>query len=958
MPELCPLCLIELAQRLPPPDPSADLPTEFGDYQLLDKINEGGMGVVYRARQRRLNRLVALKMIRTGRAATEHDLRRFRTEAAAAANLDHPNILPVFEIDEHAGQLFYSMKLVEGDTLAGQIQQGRWLPAAGNAAVRQRQLADLMGRIALAVHHAHERGVLHRDLKPANILIDVRGTPYVMDFGLAKFIDDDTPRTHSSVVLGTLGYAAPEQIAGPPQPVTCRVDLYGLGAILYALLTGHAPVAPGPPFLMLRRALESDPVPPRRLNPVVDVDLETLCLKCLDKDPHRRYATARELADDLARWRRDEPITARTAGPGERAWKWVRRHHALVWGGAAAGLTLVLGLGGLLWERALSGHRDVFNHMQRAEALFAQDDVPLATATLARLVRAQPGRRVVVERLANALARHRYLVPIRPKLPAGAHLARWSADGGRLLLARRDGERELLEILDARGQPEASLQPAPAGVHAADISPDGRWVAVAADRCVRVWDTHVSALAPLLDRSSPTGLIRQVQLLPDRRVLVLAGDRIVQWPLSAQSAPREFAGTTSLLTRMAVAPARDWLAAATDTGALRVWRLTTGEPVRSWAAAHARVIRDLRFDPEGLRLASASADLSARVWDPGSGRMVAECRHDQGVHTIEFSPDGSRLVTGSRDRTARLWDAGTGQPLGRPMRHADCVNTARFSSDGGCVVTAADDGAVRLWEGASGVPLSAAAQWSAPVTDAVFRPGTRIVLVRQAGGDVELRAPTPSQCLGSGETLVPAPAPSALSALEQAALERLHGGVLAFVEGSPDGRLVAGASSNDTAVLLLRHAGSRVGPPLQHAAPVNCARFSPDGLRLVTSSADRSFRVWDTQRGVALTDPIPAGEPVAGVRFDQCGGCVITDRGRAWSIAQAHAPAPGWLADLAEAVAGVRLDAQGAPEPVPAAAFESLAAALAADPGPLAAWLRPFLDPTRNAPGGPRFASP
>ncbi|MBM4069447.1 MAG: serine/threonine protein kinase [Planctomycetes bacterium] len=298
----------ESAARMPAPSRDGQAAHaaagQFGDYDLLQEVARGGMGIVYRARQLSLDRVVALKMIIAGRLASEEDLQRFRTEAEAAARLQHPNIVKVYEVGEADGQHFFSMEFIDGQSLSQKVHaQG---PLPGREAARQLRL------IARAVHHAHRHGVLHRDLKPANILIDAEDEPHVTDFGLAKRIGGDSDRTRTGVILGTPSYMAPEQAAGSVRDLGPPCDIYGLGAILYELLTGRPPFRSESSLETVRQVLDHDPVPPRLLNPNVDAVLETICLKCLEKDPGRRYATAEGVAEDLQRYLNDEPISARS----------------------------------------------------------------------------------------------------------------------------------------------------------------------------------------------------------------------------------------------------------------------------------------------------------------------------------------------------------------------------------------------------------------------------------------------------------------------------------------------------------------------------------------------------------------------------------------------------------------------------------------------------------------------
>jgi WD40 repeat protein len=334
----------------------------FGDYELLEEIARGGMGVVYRARQVSLGRPVALKMILAGQLATAADVLRFRSEAEAAANLDHPNIVPIYEVGEHDGQQYYSMKLIErspNDTLPGRTQQ---------------RSAALLARVARAVHHAHQRGILHRDLKPSNILIDTNGEPHVADFGLAKRLEASPLQltqehlTRTGAIVGTPAYMAPEQ-ARAERGLTTAIDVYSLGAILYEWLTGSPPFVGGDPLSTLMKVINDEPVRPRVHNPSIDRDLETICLKCLEKEPAKRYASAQALADDLEHWLRGEPIEARAVGPGERAWRWCRRNPVLAGlSGAVLALLLAVAIGSTVAAIRIAAARDDAREAQQRES--------------------------------------------------------------------------------------------------------------------------------------------------------------------------------------------------------------------------------------------------------------------------------------------------------------------------------------------------------------------------------------------------------------------------------------------------------------------------------------------------------------------------------------------------------------------------------------------------------------
>jgi tRNA A-37 threonylcarbamoyl transferase component Bud32 len=324
---------------------AAPLQSAFGNYELLQELARGGMGVVYKARQKSLNRIVALKMILPGRLTSAEDLERFRREAEATARLQHPNIVAVHEVGEVEGQHFYSMDFIDGPSLARRLTQG---PLPSRVAARYVML------IARAIDHVHRHGILHRDLKPSNILLDSQDQPHITDFGLAKKIGGDSSQTRAGVVMGTPSYMAPEQAAGKIQELGPACDVYGLGAMLYELLTGRPPFRSETPMDTIVHVLEKEPAPPRLLNAKIERDLETICLKCLEKDPHRRYASAEELAQDLERFLNGESIRARSFNMIDRLARTLERsHHAAEfhsWG------TMLLLFGGIVFL----GHLLVF----------------------------------------------------------------------------------------------------------------------------------------------------------------------------------------------------------------------------------------------------------------------------------------------------------------------------------------------------------------------------------------------------------------------------------------------------------------------------------------------------------------------------------------------------------------------------------------------------------------------
>ncbi len=402
---------------LPAPGPGA----LFGTYELLEKLGQGGMGIVYRARDLKLGRELALKVIRDGGFAEARQVERFYQEARAAARLDHPNILPIYEIDQHAGQHFFTMKLIAGGSLL------KSFPAyVGDA----RKAAELMEKVARAVHEAHANGILHRDLKPGNILLD-EGEPLVADFGLAKILGTNAMLTETGLPVGTPAYMAPEQAAGESEGLTPASDVWSLGVILYELLTGVRPFAGMSSDEILRQIKSSDPTPPRFFKPKLDRDLETICLKCLEKEPSRRYATAQELAEELGRWRRGEPIRA-TRGWHYRTIRFARRHLRLL---AFVGVVAITALTVAIVHHVTDPVRHVEAQLARGEtAILVSEKVPpkYSRRAFGQVIVTPPAS----NRVTSVHSRKLGLLELHPRTSQRAfqmtvelHQPRWSDEG-------------------------------------------------------------------------------------------------------------------------------------------------------------------------------------------------------------------------------------------------------------------------------------------------------------------------------------------------------------------------------------------------------------------------------------------------------------------------------------------------------------------------------------------------
>ncbi len=479
----------------------------FGDYEIIRELARGGMGVVFEARQVSLNRKVALKMILAGQLANDTDVKRFYSEAQAAANLDHPGIVPIFEVGQHEGQHYFSMGFVEGQSLSQRLTDGPLPP---------REVAALMTAVAEAVDYAHQCGVIHRDLKPGNILLDQKGNPRVTDFGLAKKLEGDSGLTGSGQIMGTPSYMPPEQAGGKRAAVGPSADVYALGATLYALITGRPPFQAATAMDTVLQVLSDEPVPPRRLNASIPRDLETICLKCLEKEPGRRYASAAALASDLRRFLAGEPIAARPVTRLERLAKWARRKPTL----AAAytlGLLAVLmgGLGGTAvwqWRAAERARAAAKSAQTEAERQRDRADDARSLADKARV--AEQNARAEAERQREKFERFDYGRSIQvahqdwrdnnvPATLALLESTRADLRGWEWRYVHRLCHSNLL-TLKGHGGP----------VRSASFSPDGsRVVTGSHDQTAKIWDAKSGAV--LLTLKGHTGSVFSASFSPD-----------------------------------------------------------------------------------------------------------------------------------------------------------------------------------------------------------------------------------------------------------------------------------------------------------------------------------------------------------------------------------------------------------------------------------------------------------
>jgi WD40 repeat protein/serine/threonine protein kinase len=728
------------------PRPSEILPgcnRAFGDYELLEKLGQGGMGAIYKARQKKLSRLVALKVVRTD-FLSEADIQRFRNEAEMVANLDHAHIVPIHEVGEHDGRLYFSMKLMEGGSLkevaARSHAAGVGGQEAGISREACRRAAHWVATVARAVHHAHQRGILHRDLKPSNILLDTDGRPHVTDFGLAKRIEVGSSLTESGVLVGTPSYMAPEQAAGKRAAITTATDVYGLGAILYTLLTGRPPFQGHSLLDTLEQVQQREPDLPSKANRWVDRDLETICLKCLEKEPERRYSSAEALAEDLERILTGKPIQARPVSPGARIWRWCKRNRTIAGLTVLAGLLLAAGVVGLLVstlliaaeqkqtkaaldqaegqrrlaeaQRKLAEERELdvrvhlyAAHISQARRLWEQGEREQALSLLSQHIPASGQSDVrdfewyYLQRLCRGQAKERRSLRGHS---GQVYCAVFAPDGKILATAGQDRTVWLRD--PASGQPAAKLEGHTNEVNWAAFSPDGKALATASDDgTVRVWDAATGRMQRQLLQVRDK--IVGVAFAPDGKSLAVGQDdgtlRLLEFPsgseqVSIRAHPRR-------IEFVAFSPDGRLLATAGHHDGVRLWQLPTlRQAVKldypsDWAPPTGP--RCLAFAHSSPLLAIGSIDMTVRLLDLVSGRMLAIFRgHSARVQSVAFAPDDRTLASSGDDGTVRIWDVPSGRVRNILTGHAGAVWTVAFAPNGKSLATAGEDAIVRLWD--------------------------------------------------------------------------------------------------------------------------------------------------------------------------------------------------------------------------------------------------------------------
>jgi WD40 repeat protein/serine/threonine protein kinase len=897
-------------------------------FEILGELGRGGMGVVYKAKQLRLNRLVALKMILSGSHAGPDQLARFRAEAETLAPLQHPNIVQVYEVGELDGHPYFSLEFIDGGSLADRL---------GGAPQPPRQAAQIVESLARAIHFAHLRGIVHRDLKPANVLLAVTNvpqavtgagkdrsatvllaepapltafTPKITDFGLAKNLESDSGQTKTGAILGTPSYISPEQASGKKE-IGPATDVYALGAILYEMLTGRPPFRGESSMDTMLQVMTEEPVPPRRLQPKVPADLETICLKCLQKEPNKRYSSGEALADDLMRFLKGEPIQARPIGIVGRTIKWARRRPAVAALAALGVLAIFTILTISLYYNAELTQANK-KEQQRAQELALQKKT------------VEDQRQLAVDAQQKAEAARKTAEQERKRAEDRLDESRRSIYSFQLAqvanLAERDPARGL-ELLDDKercpdklrdftwaylhrvcSRDRATLAGSKAPVAAVAIAPDGKTLASAgSDETVLLWDMEKHASRPIKTRHA--GPIVALAFAPDGQTLATGGfdktvrlhnvvtgaelalleghtegvravaysldgqklasgghDRsIILWDLASRRPKATLRGHTGPVCALAFAPDGQTLASGAGDRTVRLWDVPAEKEIGPPLTGHADTVLSVTFAPTGRLLASGGADRAIKLWHPADRKPLETLQgHLDAVNAVAFAPDGKVLASASADRTVRLWQAITGEERTILKGHGKAVLALAFTRDGQTLASGSADHTVKLWDA---------------------RPRNDPTPYRIDPGD-RARPPVTTWAR-DGKTLAIVNQPDKLLRLvnlvEQKEQIFLQGFSVKFdaLALTPDGNLLAGATDDLVIRLYGMEKGQSRGMAKGHTGRILSLAFAPDSKLLVSGGADSMVRFWDETGKDIGALPVQQG-PVGGVLFSPDGKLLAT----------------------------------------------------------------------------------
>ena len=806
------------------PESTASLPTtlRFANYDVLGVLGQGGMSVVYRARQRNLDRLVALKVLAKTEANAQ-ELERFRAEARALAALHHRHIVPIYEVGEQDGQPYFTLELIEGGSLAQQLHGQPQDPVAA---------AHLVDTLAGAIHYAHEQGIVHRDLKPANILLQESGardqessskprvptesclltldswTPKIADFGLAKYLHQTSGRTQSGAILGTPSYMAPEQAGGNTTAVGPAADIYALGAILYELLTGRPPFQGATPLATLNNLIHEEPIVPSWLIPGVPHDLETICLKCLEKEPARRYASARELADDLHRFLNDQPIQARPSTVLYRWSKLARRNRAVVSG--ILGIVVALVVGTAVAVVFAIGERQARN---RADASAERADRNSVSAL-------HEAYRARISAAVRALAAYDYVEAKQDLEAVPNDLRDWE---WRHLHSRLLDALPTITLLPQEYRTIEALLPASRCLVASHLT-NGR---------LGLFDTRTGTLIRELPAGRLVGVAKTItgvilMIAPPDAPLVLVDEagatEQTQITMGAKPCPAALTANGETLAVVGLVEAK------ANTVALRDRR--TGALLRTLAGAGP--LSQLVFSPDGALLAGIGLNSTVTLWDTTTGEAIGVCRgHRRPIRGVAFHGKEKLLLSWGDDGTIREWRLPHGEPVISMRGHNRPVYVAAYTSQRDWIASCSEDGTVRLWRTSNGAEMAMLPAHAGPLDLLAIEPDDTALLT--AGRDGTLRR-WPLWMLADPRIL------------------RGHTSFVYPVAFSPDGRWIASGGWDN--VIRVWNAANREPIRVLHGPTgfVACLAVSPDGSRLAARSMDGRLRIWDPAAGTLIHD--------------------------------------------------------------------------------------------------------